>query len=74
MFTSGFDAWLIAEGVETIAELDRLLSLRVPLVQGYGLGTPRPVMGRPTRGGRTVPATEVRRHLRRALRPPNKPR
>ena len=45
MFTSRLDAWLIAEGVETIAELDRLLSLRVPLVQGYGLGTPRPVMG-----------------------------
>jgi EAL domain-containing protein (putative c-di-GMP-specific phosphodiesterase class I) len=45
MFTSRLDAWLIAEGVETIAELDRLLSLRVPLVQGYGLGPPRPVMG-----------------------------
>ena len=45
MFTSRLDAWLIAEGVETIAELDRLLSLRVPLVQGYGLGRPRPVMG-----------------------------
>ena len=42
MFTSRLDAWLIAEGVETIAELDRLLSLRVPLVQGYGLGRPRP--------------------------------
>lgn len=45
MITSRLDAWLIAEGVETTAELDRLLSLRVPLVQGYGLGLPRPVMG-----------------------------
>ncbi|MDT7578782.1 MAG: hypothetical protein QOK35_42 [Pseudonocardiales bacterium] len=45
MFTSRLDAWLIAEGVETTAELDRLLSLRVPLAQGYGLGLPRPVMG-----------------------------
>jgi EAL domain-containing protein (putative c-di-GMP-specific phosphodiesterase class I) len=45
MFTSRLDAWLLAEGVETTAELDRLLSLRVPLAQGYGLGLPRPVMG-----------------------------
>ncbi len=45
MFTSRLDAWLVAEGVETIAELDRLLSLRVPLAQGYGLGRPRSVMG-----------------------------
>ena len=45
MFTSRLDAWLLAEGVETAAELDRLLSLRVPLAQGYGLGLPRPVMG-----------------------------
>jgi EAL domain-containing protein (putative c-di-GMP-specific phosphodiesterase class I) len=45
MFTSRLDAWLIAEGVETIAELDRLLSLHVPLAQGYGLGLPQPVMG-----------------------------
>jgi EAL domain-containing protein (putative c-di-GMP-specific phosphodiesterase class I) len=45
MFTSRLDAWLVAEGVETVAELDRLLSLRVPLAQGYGLGLPRPVMG-----------------------------
>lgn len=45
MFTSRIDAWLIAEGVETTGELDRLLSLRVPLVQGYGLGRPQPRMG-----------------------------
>ena len=45
MFASRIDAWLIAEGVETTAELDRLLSLRVPLVQGYGLGRPGHEMG-----------------------------
>jgi len=45
MFTSRLDSWLVAEGVETIAELDRLLSLRVPLAQGYGLGRPEPAMG-----------------------------
>jgi EAL domain-containing protein (putative c-di-GMP-specific phosphodiesterase class I) len=45
MFTSRLDAWLIAEGVETTAELDRLLSLHVPLAQGYGLGPPQPLMG-----------------------------
>jgi len=39
---------LVAEGVETTAELDRLLSLRVPLAQGYGLGPPVPVMGAAT--------------------------
>jgi EAL domain-containing protein (putative c-di-GMP-specific phosphodiesterase class I) len=44
MFTSRLDAWLVAEGVETTGELDRLLSLRVPLAQGYGLGLPQPVM------------------------------
>ena len=44
MFTSRLDSWLVAEGVETIAELDRLLSLHVPLAQGYGLGRPRPAM------------------------------
>ena len=45
MFTSRLDAWLVAEGVETTAELDRLLSLRVPLAQGYRLGPPGPARG-----------------------------
>jgi EAL domain-containing protein (putative c-di-GMP-specific phosphodiesterase class I) len=45
LFTSRLDSWLVAEGVETCAELDRLLSLRVPLVQGYGLGRPQSRMG-----------------------------
>jgi EAL domain-containing protein (putative c-di-GMP-specific phosphodiesterase class I) len=48
LFASRLDAWLVAEGVETAAELDRLLSLRVPLAQGYGLGPPVPVMGAAT--------------------------
>ncbi len=34
------DAWLLAEGVETAAELDVLVGLGVPLVQGYHLGRP----------------------------------
>ena len=45
MFTSRLDSWLVAEGVETTAELDRILSLGVPLAQGYGLGRPQPDMG-----------------------------
>jgi hypothetical protein len=45
MFTSRLDSWLVAEGVETNAELDRILSLGVPLAQGYGLGRPQPDMG-----------------------------
>jgi EAL domain-containing protein (putative c-di-GMP-specific phosphodiesterase class I) len=48
LFTSRLDAWLVAEGVETTGELDRLLSLRVPLAQGYGLGPPVPGMGAAT--------------------------
>lgn len=39
-FAGELDAWLVAEGVETGAELDRLLELSVPLVQGYFLGRP----------------------------------
>ncbi len=36
------DAWLLAEGVETDAELSALRQLGVPLAQGYFLGRPRP--------------------------------
>lgn len=36
------DAWLVAEGVETRAELDTLVRLGVPLVQGYHLARPAP--------------------------------
>lgn len=36
------DAWLLAEGVETRDELDCLVRLGVPLVQGYHLARPGP--------------------------------
>lgn len=42
MFASQVDAWLLAEGVETVEELDVLASLGIPLVQGYVLARPAP--------------------------------
>lgn len=36
------DAWLLAEGVETLAELAELTALGVPLVQGWAVGRPAP--------------------------------
>ncbi|WP_250448412.1 EAL domain-containing protein, partial [Actinotalea sp. C106] len=36
------DAWLLAEGVETRAELAELVDLGVPLVQGWAVGRPAP--------------------------------
>jgi EAL domain-containing protein (putative c-di-GMP-specific phosphodiesterase class I) len=44
-FASELDAWLVAEGVEHEAELERLIELGVPLVQGFLLGRPDPAMG-----------------------------
>jgi len=41
-FAARIDAWVIAEGVERPAELDRLRRLRIPLVQGYLLARPLP--------------------------------
>ncbi len=38
------DAWVIAEGVERVDELDALMALRVPLAQGFALGAPAPAM------------------------------
>lgn len=43
-FASELDAWLVAEGVEHEAELERLIELGVPLVQGFLLGRPGPEM------------------------------
>lgn len=40
--TDRIDAWLIAEGIETLGELDALLELDVPLGQGWALGMPEP--------------------------------
>ncbi len=39
---SRMDAWIVAEGVERIGELDRLLQMRVPLAQGYLFAKPAP--------------------------------
>lgn len=41
-FAGRLDGWIIAEGVETIAELQALVRLEVPLAQGYLLGKPQP--------------------------------
>ena len=38
------DAWVVAEGVETVAELRCLMRLGVPLAQGFLLGRPAPTM------------------------------
>lgn len=40
IFASRLDGWIVAEGVETPGELERLLALGVPLAQGYLLGRP----------------------------------
>lgn len=42
-FASRIDAWLLAEGVERVGELDALVELGVPLVQGYCLSRPAPM-------------------------------
>ncbi len=42
-FTNEIGALLLAEGIETVAELDVLASLGVDLGQGYLLGMPRPL-------------------------------
>jgi EAL domain-containing protein (putative c-di-GMP-specific phosphodiesterase class I) len=41
-FTSRIDAWLLAEGVDTAAELAAAARLGVPLAQGWLLGRPTP--------------------------------
>jgi len=38
------DAWIVAEGIETLGELNELIHLGVPLGQGFYLGHPNPVM------------------------------
>lgn len=38
------DGWVLAEGIETRAELDTLIGLGVPLGQGWALGRPQPQM------------------------------
>lgn len=41
VFAGRIDAWILAEGIERIEELDALIALKVPLVQGYLLGQPQ---------------------------------
>jgi EAL domain-containing protein (putative c-di-GMP-specific phosphodiesterase class I) len=41
-FTSRIDAWLLAEGIETVGELATFARLGVPLAQGWLLGRPAP--------------------------------
>lgn len=41
-FASRVDAWILAEGVERVEELDALVALGVPLVQGYCMARPGP--------------------------------
>lgn len=45
-FAGRIDAWLLAEGVETWAELEAFLRLGVPLAQGFLLGRPAPPWAR----------------------------
>lgn len=42
VFAGRIDAWVLAEGIETRAELRRVADLGVPLGQGYLLGRPAP--------------------------------
>jgi len=42
MFASRVDAWVVAEGIETLADAKRLSDMRVPLAQGYLFGRPSP--------------------------------
>ena len=66
IFASRLDAWLLAEGVETPSELERLLDLGVPLAQGYLLGRPAFAL----RGVEVAAAAACRRRARRARRSP----
>lgn len=42
LFANRIEAWLVAEGVETIGEAHTLVSLGVPLAQGYWFARPAP--------------------------------
>src|SRR3954453_3953784 len=61
-FAGRIDAWLLAEGIETTAELAAFARLGVPLAQGWLLGRPGP--GSAARAPET--ATRVRAQLARA--------
>ena len=67
-FASRVDAWILAEGIEVVEELDALVALGVPLAQGYLLGRPQPsfesldpeVAGRVLGSARPQPAPGLR--------------
>lgn len=42
MFASRVDAWVVAEGIETLADAKRLADMRVPLAQGFLFAVPAP--------------------------------
>ncbi|MEZ5375517.1 MAG: EAL domain-containing protein [Acidimicrobiales bacterium] len=42
LFANRVDAWILAEGVETIGEARALIDLEVPLAQGYYFARPEP--------------------------------
>jgi EAL domain-containing protein (putative c-di-GMP-specific phosphodiesterase class I) len=55
------DAWVVAEGIERLEELDALIGLRVPLGQGFAFGRPGP--------GMAELEPEIGEHIRRRFRP-----
>jgi len=42
LFASRVDAWVVAEGIETLADAKRLADMRVPLAQGFLFAVPSP--------------------------------
>ncbi len=53
-FASRIDAWVLAEGIEHLGELDTVVGLGVPLAQGYLLARPGPPWPDLDRRGRAL--------------------
>ncbi len=66
---SRLDAWIIAEGIETPAELERLAALGVPLAQGYLTGRPAPGMATTSPAAAAIRAEAVEREAFGVLGP-----
>lgn len=58
---SRIDAWVVAEGIERLEELDALIRMRIPLGQGFAFGRPGPGMGELE--------AEIAGHIRTKYRP-----
>jgi EAL domain-containing protein (putative c-di-GMP-specific phosphodiesterase class I) len=58
---SRIDAWVVAEGIERLEELDALIRMRVPLGQGFAFGRPGP--------GMAELEPELAAHIRARYRP-----